>query len=231
MSNKSQQFPTALSRAAVVTLYMCLLMGVFFLSAGSFQHPFAWLYGGLGLGNVLFLALLLWQADGLLSERSRTASNAKQWDRWLLRLQGILTIAGMTASGLDLRFNWLPVLPLWLRWVGTGILILGNIITGWSMRTNTFFSTHVRIQNERGHRVIDSGPYALVRHPGYLGIILTNLATGLMLGSWLGVGAALLILLLYLFRTAREDQTLQRELPGYADYALRTRYRLMPGIW
>jgi protein-S-isoprenylcysteine O-methyltransferase Ste14 len=99
------------------------------------------------------------------------------------------------------------------------------------MFANRFFSAHVRIQTERGHAVVDSGPYGVVRHPGYVGMSIFTLGTPLALGSWLAQIPAILTVAVLIYRTALEDRTLQAELPGYADYAGRVRYRLLPGLW
>jgi protein-S-isoprenylcysteine O-methyltransferase Ste14 len=99
------------------------------------------------------------------------------------------------------------------------------------MLSNRFFSPTVRIQSDRGHQVISGGPYQIIRHPGYSGWILQMLAAPLALGSWWGLIPGLLSACLYGIRTALEDRTLHRELPGYTDYAARVRYRLLPGIW
>jgi protein-S-isoprenylcysteine O-methyltransferase Ste14 len=101
----------------------------------------------------------------------------------------------------------------------------------WAMVTNRFFSSIVRIQRDRGHIVCDGGPYRWVRHPGYAGGALAALATPLALGSWWAFVPAVLTILLTAWRTALEDRTLQQELPGYAAYTQRTRYRLLPGVW
>ena len=114
---------------------------------------------------------------------------------------------------------------------GLVISLLGFGVFLWAMAANAFFAEGVRIQEERGHTVATGGPYRLVRHPGYVGAILSMGATPFLLGSWwalvpagLGVGG-------YLLRTALEDRTLQEELPGYREYTHQTRYRLLPGIW
>jgi protein-S-isoprenylcysteine O-methyltransferase Ste14 len=108
---------------------------------------------------------------------------------------------------------------------------LGSALTYWGMRSNRFFSSHVRIQGERGHVVVQSGPYAVVRHPGYAGAILVTLATPMVLGSIAALGLALLTVLLTVLRTWLEDETLKRELTGYQAYAEKVHYRLVPRIW
>ena len=99
------------------------------------------------------------------------------------------------------------------------------------MAENTFFSEVVRIQHDRGHRVVATGPYRYVRHPGYLGNIIAWPCTALAIGSWLALLPAAVVVVLYVIRTALEDRTLQAELAGYVEYAQQVRYRLVPGIW
>jgi protein-S-isoprenylcysteine O-methyltransferase Ste14 len=134
-------------------------------------------------------------------------------------------------AGLDHRFVWSPVFPLWLIVLGFILTSLGYAFGVWAFVENRFFSSVVRIQTDRGHVVCDSGPYRLVRHPGYAGTILALLGIVLALGSvWTLIPAAV-ALIIAVVRTALEDQTLQEELPGYRDYARRVRYRLIPGIY
>jgi protein-S-isoprenylcysteine O-methyltransferase Ste14 len=117
----------------------------------------------------------------------------------------------------------------WL--LGLALFVPGWALVTWSMAVNPFFEKTVRIQTERGHRAVDSGPYAFVRHPGYVGFAAWMLSTPLMLASRWGFVPALLAVIGFVVRTAFEDRTLQAELPGYAEYAARVRFRLIPGIW
>jgi protein-S-isoprenylcysteine O-methyltransferase Ste14 len=134
-------------------------------------------------------------------------------------------------AGLDHRFRWSPVFPLWLNVIGFILVAAGYTFASWALAENRFFSSMVRIQTDRGHAVCDSGPYRLVRHPGYAGNILPLPGIVLALGSvWTLIPAAV-ALIIAVTRTALEDRTLRAELPGYRDYARRVHYRLLPGIW
>jgi protein-S-isoprenylcysteine O-methyltransferase Ste14 len=134
-------------------------------------------------------------------------------------------------AGLDHRFGWSPEFPLWLIVLGLILIALGYAFGVWAFVENRFFSSTVRIQTDRGHVVCDSGPYRIVRHPGYAGNILPLLGIVLALGSvWTLIPAAV-ALIIAVIRTTLEDQTLQEELPGYRDYARRVHYRLLPGIF
>ena len=118
-----------------------------------------------------------------------------------------------------------------MQWVAVVILLLCVLFSNWALVVNKYFSAIIRIQTDRGHTVITGGPYRYVRHPGYAGGVIANLVIPLMLGSlWALIPAVLTVIILFI-RTAKEDQTLIDELPGYVEYAQRTRYRLIPGIW
>jgi protein-S-isoprenylcysteine O-methyltransferase Ste14 len=135
------------------------------------------------------------------------------------------------AAGLDHRYGWSPAFPLWLNIIGFILIAVGYAFGVWAFIENRFFSSVVRIQTERGHVVCDTGPYRIVRHPGYAGNILPLLGIVLALGSVWTVIPAVVALVIAIVRTALEDRTLQEELPGYREYAHRVRYRLFPGIY
>jgi protein-S-isoprenylcysteine O-methyltransferase Ste14 len=134
-------------------------------------------------------------------------------------------------SGLDYRYAWLPEFPGWLVIIATIFVFGGGLLALWAMAANRFFIGMVRIQDERGHLVIKSGPYQYLRHPGYLGSLFYILFTPLMLGSlWALIPAGLTCGIVFM-RTYLEDQTLKAELPGYQDYSLKVTTKLIPGIW
>lgn len=171
---------------------------------------------------------------GLMAERNRslTASDVKAWDRVLAPLMALsLSFPLVIVAGLDHRFGWSPGYPGWLNIVGLLLVALGYAFAAWALAENRFFSSMVRIQADRGHAVCDSGPYRVVRHPGYAGNLLALPGMVLALDSaWTLVpsGVALVIAVI---RTELEDRTLQNELPGYREYASRVRHRLFPGVY
>ena len=171
---------------------------------------------------------------GLMAERQNTEKfqDAKAWDKVLAPLMALsVSFPLVIVAGLDHRFGWSPVFPLWLVVLGFILISLGYAFAVWALAENRFFASVVRIQTDRGHGVCDTGPYRLVRHPGYAGNIPPLLGIVLALGSvWTLVPAAV-ALVIAVVRTALEDRTLQEELPGYRDYARRVRYRLIPGIY
>jgi len=128
------------------------------------------------------------------------------------------------------RFEW-SAMPLTLHVIGAVLSIPAMIMPLWALSANAYLSTMVRIQDDRGHRVVTTGPYRYVRHPMYVGTIFFGLSIPLFLGSWWTFIPCCLIVGIFIIRTALEDQTLREELPGYAEYAQRVRYRLLPGVW
>ena len=171
---------------------------------------------------------------GLMAERQNMekAKNAKAWDKVFAPLMALsVSFPPVIVAGLDHRFGWSPVFPLWLIVLGFFLIALGYAFAAWALIENRFFSSVVRIQVDRGHVVCDSGPYRIVRHPGYAGNMLALPGMVLALSSiWTLIPAAV-ALIIAAIRTVLEDQTLQDELPGYRDYAQRVRYRLIPGIY
>jgi protein-S-isoprenylcysteine O-methyltransferase Ste14 len=167
----------------------------------------------------------------LMAERLNPPKGAKSWDRTLLSLLRLTQLARYILGGLDRRYGWTGGFPLAAQIAAVAVCILCCALFTWAMASNAFFSQIVRLQSERGHAVATGGPYRFVRHPGYVGMILFELALSALLASWWAVAAGGLCALLLLIRTALEDRTLQAELPGYTEYARRVRYRLLPGVW
>jgi len=171
---------------------------------------------------------------GLMAEREQLleAPGIKPWDRLLAPLMALsLGLPLFIVAGLDHRFTWSPHFPIWLNVLGLVLATAGYGFAGWAFLENRFFSAVVRIQKERGHVVCDTGPYRIVRHPGYAGSVLPPFAMALALDSvWVLIPAAA-ALVIAVARTALEDRTLQEELPGYRAYTDRVRYRLIPGIY
>jgi protein-S-isoprenylcysteine O-methyltransferase Ste14 len=211
---------------------------ILFVPAGRWDWWNGWAYVALWLlWQTAMAVILIPTSPELLAERAKRQKGDKPWDAALISVYGVITLAYGIVAGLDVRFGWtagadgINPIPLWLQIAGWVVTALGFALAVWSMRANAYFSTVVRIQDDRGHAVASGGPYRYVRHPGYSGQLLVNLGTPLLLGSLWTVILAVLAIALFVARTALEDKTLHEELPGYAEYAQRTPYRLLPGIW
>ena len=170
---------------------------------------------------------------GILAERFNfKAQDVKPWDKVIAPLMALsLSFPLVIVAGLDHHFAWSPHLPIWMNLLGFVLITLGYAFAAWALIENRFFSSLVRIQKDREHEVCSSGPYRIVRHPGYAGNILALPGIVLALGSvWtlIPVGIAIIIAVI---RTELEDRTLQEELKGYKEYVQRVRYRLIPGIY
>lgn len=195
----------------------------------------AWLYGVLlfsaGIGGRIWGER---RHPGLLAERihSLQADNVKEWDKILAPLMAItLSFPLVIVAGLDHRFAWSSAFSTSINLVGILMIALGYAVSAWALAENRFFSSMVRIQTERGHVVCDSGPYRAVRHPGYAGNLLALPGIVLALdSSWTLLPVAVAVVVTFA-RTALEDRVLKDELSGYAAYAERVRYRLIPGIY
>jgi protein-S-isoprenylcysteine O-methyltransferase Ste14 len=194
----------------------------------------AWVYAIINiLGFAASRALAARRHPDLLIERGRFLQHedAKSWDKLLSPLVGLGGGLIPLVAGLDALFGWSPSFSLPTKILSLVIILAGYTISSYALIENRFFSGMVRIQTERGHQVVSSGPYRWVRHPGYAGALLTYLTTPLFLDSgWAYLPVVFLTILLFI-RTSLEDQTLQDELDGYQEYARHVRYRLIPGIW
>jgi protein-S-isoprenylcysteine O-methyltransferase Ste14 len=211
---------------------LAALAGILFLSAGRLDWPQAW--GFVAAYGLFLIGYTLWTArndPGQLNERSQKGANVKRWDQVILSVYAVLLLGMLVTAGLDAgRFRWATAPPLWqgLGWLG---LAVAGALIGWAAYTNTYLSRYVRIQSDREQQVVSRGPYRTIRHPMYTGVILFMLGIPLALGSLWALLPGGLIGGLFVLRTALEDRALQAELPGYREYAQKTRYRLVPGVW
>ena len=223
------------TQVARFLVYLLLWPLVLFLSAGRGDWGWGWIYVGLATGATVLSRLLVARKNpDLLAERGSAdqKENVQPGDRLLVCL-GVLYIPALTlvTAGLDHRFGWSPAIPTWATILTLGCVLLGYALATWAMVVNRFFSSYVRIQSDRGQHVVSDGPYRFVRHPGYAGGVLGGLAGPVVLGSYWALIPALVSAAVLVLRTAREDRVLQEGLSGYVDYARRTRYRLLPGVW
>jgi protein-S-isoprenylcysteine O-methyltransferase Ste14 len=209
-------------------VFFVLAAVALFASAGTFGIAVFWIY--LAILAAIFVASFLWLDPDLTRERMRPGG--KKPPLALQLFSGVLVLHWIIA-GLDRgRFHWSDTLPLWLQALGLLALAGSYAFCIWAMHVNRFFSSVVRIQTDRGQHVVSTGPYAVIRHPGYLAGIVVMLASGIALGSWIAAAfLAITTLPFLLYRAITEDRILQAELPGYRDYARRVRWRLIPGLW
>jgi protein-S-isoprenylcysteine O-methyltransferase Ste14 len=222
-----------LRRLIQIVLSIVIQATILFATSGRLDWVMAWVYIGISIGFAVFnSAILLSRNPELIAERAQMKKDAKSWDKVLATLiVAVIPLISLSVAGFDHRFEWSPSFALILRILATGGMILGSSIWIWAMASNKFFSGLVRIQEERGHAVQTSGPYRIIRHPGYVGLVLLTLAPPVMFGSlWTLIPAGLSTIGI-IVRTALEDRTLQQELSGYKDYTYEVRNRLLPGIW
>jgi protein-S-isoprenylcysteine O-methyltransferase Ste14 len=227
--------PSARNVTLFFALFSLLPAVVIFTSAGNLRWGAAWLYiGTLWTVTVGTRLLILRYTPALLAERASSVrrDDIARWDRLILPTIAMFgPLASWIIAGLSYRFGWLGGLPAITQAAALAVLVAGSALVTWSMLVNPFFSAVVRIQRDRGQTAISKGPYRFVRHPGYLGMLVANLATPILLDApWTLVPVGV-VAVLVVARTALEDKKLRAELPGYAEYARATPARLIPGVW
>ena len=226
--NLNRQLKRFFRESALVIWWVTLL----FAGAGRITWLRGWICTAFYLGGFYTARAVLKIRNPELLEQRQAAirEDTKPFDRVVLRLLLSLTIVEPLVAGLDFRWHG-PSTPFWMIYPGIVSFIGAAIMITWVLLKNPHAESSVRIQSDRGHCVVASGPYRFVRHPMYASLIQLHQSLALMLGSTWTVGLAALITILFWWRTALEDQTLRRELPGYEEYTTVTRYRLMPGVW
>ena len=232
-SSKSSSLTAAIIRRLLqLGVFILIQAALLFGASGRLNWRAAWAYLGVYVGMIAVNAVLILPRDpDLIAERGQIKEDAKGWDKALSLVYAVCGLGILAVAGLERRFEWSPPVSAPFQWGGMAILIVGWGLASWAMASNRFFSSVVRIQRDRGHTVVTGGPYQFVRHPGYVGGIISAFATALMLGSWWAFVPAGLLVCVVVVRTALEDRTLQAELEGYKDYAGQVHYRLLPGVW
>jgi protein-S-isoprenylcysteine O-methyltransferase Ste14 len=222
--------PLVVERVIQVVVQAVVLWAVLFAFSGDLSWGWGWAYVGVGMLTLVINILVL--PPEVVAERGRTRKqNVKVWDKVLAPAAGVWMLVVPVVAGLDRRYGWPPEMVATAQVAGLVLIALGQALFTWGMASNRFFSTAVRMQTDRDHAVVSGGPYRYVRHPGYVGYVVSQVATPLALGSvWAiipaGLGAVLVVV-----RTALEDRMLQKELAGYTEYCQHVPYRLLPGIW
>lgn len=210
--------------------FFSFLAVVMFLPAGAGWWN-GWLFLAVFLLQMAIAALYLWQKNPeIFVARSKIHKGTKGWDKVLFYLLQVLLLAVFPVAAFDNRYHWSSP-TLWVAVLGYLLFTLGMAGTFWVISVNKFAEMTVRIQAERQHRVIDSGPYAIVRHPMYAASFFLFFGIPLALESFWALIPAVLVSAVLVVRTVLEDRTLRNELDGYREYAERVRYRLIPGLW
>jgi protein-S-isoprenylcysteine O-methyltransferase Ste14 len=231
--NAESRLPPLLVKSLVRGVVdLATLGGVLFSIAGRVDWPAAWLIMSLFTVHLVLSEWWLFRHDPeLLRERQTIASNVPHWDRLIPRGTRVLSLILIATAALDAgRFRWSTV-PILVRAVGTAAIVAAAAVMWWCGTANRFLSGRARIQSERGHKVVQHGPYRFVRHPLYAARIISLVGTALTLGSWIALVPAALNAVLLILRTSLEDRLLTTELPGYREYAKHVPGRLVPGLW
>ena len=215
------------------TAFLIAMGALLFASAGTLQWPGAWAF--LIASAIIGPASGLWLAKAdpaLLAERMRFTAREGQpsSDKWFMLVFVVVAFLWFVVMGLDRRYGGGDA-GVVLIGLGLAMYVLSTVLIMWVFRTNSFAAPVVKVQAERHHEVISTGPYALVRHPMYASVMLFFVGVPLTLGSWWGLAFVPLFFVMFAFRTGIEERTLRAGLAGYADYAARVRYRLIPGVW
>jgi protein-S-isoprenylcysteine O-methyltransferase Ste14 len=211
-----------------LTLVASLLFGV----AGRADWTAAWILIALFAAFFAFAAARLPQRDpDLLRERLKSGGRPARGDNAIMAVYRLLLLALFVTAAVDAgRYRWSRMSPL-VQLAGAGGILAGFVMVWWCMSANRFLSSVVRVQTDRGHRVVQNGPYRYVRHPMYAGLIALIAGMALLLGSWLALIPAALAGGMLIVRIALEERVLLDGLDGYRDYTSRVRARLLPGIW
>lgn len=227
-SDKSRLIVNIVRESAFLPIQAAIL----FVSSGRIDWFWAWAYLAVMVGEgAIALMMILRRNPELVAERAEAKENIKSWDRTLSKIRPVPYFCTFLVAGLDVRFGWSPQFALTTQFIALVILAAGAGLVYWAMISNKFFSSTVRIQENRGHMVVTAGPYQYVRHPGYVGMLAYLIAAPLLLGSLWALIPGMLLACLLIIRTSLEDRTLQEELQGYRDYVQRVKYRLIPRIW
>jgi len=230
---EEKELKRAIRKAIIRFILMFVVLGgILFGAAGTIAWTRGWIYLGITLLTLLVSRIIFFINDpGAAIQRSKRVKPVLPFDKFFYALNTPLWFVLLVVAGLDTeRFGW-SYLPMSWTWIGSLGFVFFAGFSIWPFLVNPHFEAVVRLQEDRAHKVIDSGPYRIIRHPGYSAGLFCNLFTPLILGSLYAFIPAALVMFLYVYRTANEDRFLRRQLKGYEQYAKRTRYRLIPGIW
>jgi protein-S-isoprenylcysteine O-methyltransferase Ste14 len=213
-------------------LMVGLLAFLLLLLAGRTSYWQAWVFGAVNAVLVVTLSVLLADQSNLIRDRMKPGEHTKPWDRVLMMVFFPLSAGVVVFAALDGgRLGWSPTIPVWVYPIAYVVYAVSAYLHLWAISSNEFYTSTVSIDPAGSHVVVDVGPYGYVRHPGYTGIMFMEVGIAIVLGSLWALIPAVAVALLLVIRGRLEDTALLRELPGYAEYAERVKYRLLPRIW
>jgi protein-S-isoprenylcysteine O-methyltransferase Ste14 len=221
----------ALQTAGTAAVGVIFLAALLFIPAGTLDYWQAWVYIAVFVVSTSVIGIYLALKDpALLERRKQIGPTAEQGTAQRIIISvGILSFLGvMVFSALDHRFGWSPVPPV-VSVMGNVLVALGLFVDLLVFRENSYGASNVRV--EEGQQVISTGPYAIVRHPMYVGVLIMVVGTPLALGSWWGLLVVAVTVPVLIWRILDEEALLRRELPGYTDYTRQVRFRLVPHVW
>ncbi|MEJ2510555.1 MAG: isoprenylcysteine carboxylmethyltransferase family protein [Anaerolineales bacterium] len=241
MDDSKDSRKKALIRPKGISFLFIFMFGVgsaFFIPYGGIDWWEAWLLLSLWLAYFLLMLTVVKKINpDVVEERANSLDRFSQsWDQIIVSIYQVVSLSLYIIAGLDVgRFGWtaevLGGVPAWLKWIAFVFVLFVYLFPCWAIISNPFASGAVRIQEEREHQAVASGPYRIVRHPMYLGTVVYGFAFPLFLESDWALIPGVIVIGLFILRTALEDKFLMANLPGYPDYAQQTRYRLLPGVW
>ena len=223
-----------MARQKLRVLWLVVIAAALFVPAGTPAWPQGWIFFAEFIGGLVVTGIWLKRHDPALFRERMTNPGRSAWPRWDRAFGLAMMIAWygwIVLMALDVKRWGLSHMPVWLEAAGAVLIPAGYLLIAAALRANSFAATVVRLQPERGQTVADTGPYAHIRHPMYTGSIVIHVGTALLLGSWIGLAVVPLLADMLAIRAFLEERLLLKGLPGYADYARRVRWRLVPGVW
>ena len=218
-----------LFKILITTLIFSLIL---FISAGKANYFQGWIFLTINILSAFMNYWTIRNEPELMNERSKVGDGSKSWDKKILAFSSLVYLFNIVIAGLDSgRFQWSPDFHWSIYVLGIGLTITGQVVFLIARNENKFFSSVVRIQSDRGHTVCNTGIYKFIRHPGYLGMIISFIGFPFITGSVWSTTTTVAAIILLILRTHFEDETLKSELTGYIDYTKNTKYRLIPKIW
>jgi protein-S-isoprenylcysteine O-methyltransferase Ste14 len=232
MSNQKKKRPVTVFIQLIIVLIILPFSPILLTRHWTWWQ--AWVYGGISLfGFFISRGLAVKKHPDIIKERSESFSkkDSKSWDKILSPLMAFSRLFISLTAGFDVLFNLSPDFSFQVHSAGIILILFGYILASYALVENRFFSGIVRIQSDRGHTVVSTGPYKWIRHPGYSGMLITNAGIPLLLDSYWAFIPVFLLSVVAVVRTHLEDKTLQAELDGYSEYTKKTKKRLIPFIW